>query len=116
MVLFVKTSLGYLQLTKPRHLNLSIVCLYTMLLNQLDFHIRECSAGIVLAMYTAISYYYSVPRLQLAALHFNENSNRKQTVTKKGEEQYEIIFPKFKRGGYTVRKVLEDPTFGNFYD
>ena len=48
-------------------------------------------------------------RLQLAALHFNENSNRKQTVTKQGEEQYEIIFPKFKKGGYTVKKV---PTYG----
>ena len=52
-------------------------------------------------------------RLQLAALHFNENSNRKQVVTRDGREQYDIIFPKYKKGGYVVRKVLETPTYGN---
>lgn len=48
----------------------------------------------------------------MAALHFNENANRKQAVTKKGEERYDIVFPKYKKGGYVVRKVVEDPTFG----
>ena len=40
-------------------------------------------------------------RLQLAALHFNE-----QAGTQQGELRYEILFPKFKRGGYTVRKKI----------
>ena len=39
-------------------------------------------------------------RLELAALHFNENSNREQARTKEGEEQYDIVFPKYKKGGY----------------
>ena len=52
-------------------------------------------------------------RLQLAALYFNENSNCKQLVTRDGQEQYDIVFPKYKKGGYVVRKVLETPTYGN---
>ena len=52
-------------------------------------------------------------RLKLAALHFNENSNREQAVTKKGEERYDIVFPKYKKGGHIVQKVLTDPTYGN---
>ena len=51
-------------------------------------------------------------RLQLAALHFNENSSREQAVTKDGKERYNINFPKFKKGGYIVRKVKVEPTHG----
>ena len=51
-------------------------------------------------------------RLELAALHFNENSNREQAVTKEGDEQYDVVFPKYKKGGYIVRKVVEKPTYG----
>jgi len=50
-------------------------------------------------------------RLQLAALHFNENSSRKHAVTKQGEERYDILFPKYKKGGYIVRKVTVEPTY-----
>ena len=44
-------------------------------------------------------------RLALAALHFNENSNREQAVTQQGEEYYDILFPKYKKGGYIVRYI-----------
>ena len=54
-------------------------------------------------------------RLQLAALHFNENSSRKQAVTRKGEDRYDIIFPKYKKGGYVVRKVIQGPTYGRCF-
>ena len=50
-------------------------------------------------------------RLELAALHFNENTNREHAVTKKGEECYEIVFPKYKKVGYIVKKVTKGPTF-----
>ena len=30
-----------------------------------------------------------------------------QTSVKKGEERYDIVFPKYKKGGY---KVVQDPT------
>ena len=54
-------------------------------------------------------------RLQLAALHFNENTNRKQAVTKQGTKQYNVAFPKYKKGGYTIKKVLVNATYGKAY-
>ena len=36
-------------------------------------------------------------RSEVAALHSNKNSNREQAISKEGEGQYEIIFPKFKK-------------------
>ena len=51
-------------------------------------------------------------RIQLAALHFNENAHRDQAITKAGELRYDIVFPKFKKGGYVVKKVTKDPTYG----
>ena len=56
-------------------------------------------------------YYLFLLRLQLAALHFNENSSRQQAVTRCGEKRYSIMFPKFKKGGYIVRKVTVEPTY-----
>lgn len=50
-------------------------------------------------------------RLQLAALHFNENSDHAQAVTKEGSRRNGIIFPKYKKGGYVVRKVLVNATY-----
>ena len=63
--------------------------------------------------YQVTSNLFLICRLQLAVLHFNENGNRKQAVTKKGEERY-IIYPKYKKGGYIVRKVVQNPTYGRF--
>ena len=45
-------------------------------------------------------------------MHFNENANREQAITKTGEEQYGVIFPKYKKGGYIIRRVTVDPTYG----
>ena len=44
-------------------------------------------------------------------LHFNENSDRAQATTKQGEDRYDVVFPKYKKGGYIVRKVTVDPTY-----
>ena len=35
--------------------------------------------------------------LQLAALHFNENSQRAHAITKHGDKRYDLIFPKYKK-------------------
>ena len=51
-------------------------------------------------------------QVTVAALHFNENANRKQAVTKKGEERYDIMFSKYEKGVYIVQKVVQDPTYG----
>ena len=49
----------------------------------------------------------------MAALHYNENSNRMQAVTKEGRPCYSIRFPKFKKGEYSVRKEKTSATYGN---
>ena len=36
-------------------------------------------------------------RLQLAALHFNENSGRGQALTKQGSKRFDVVFPKYKK-------------------
>ena len=51
-------------------------------------------------------------RLRLTSLHFNENSKRQQYQNQQGESQYTITFPKYKKGGYIVRKLMEDCTYG----
>ena len=53
-------------------------------------------------------------RLALAALHFNENSLSEQAVTSVGEECYDILFPKYKKGGHIVRKVTVNPTYSKW--
>ena len=50
-------------------------------------------------------------RLYLAALHYNENSDRMQAVTKSGHPQYSLRFPKFKKGGYTIKVNKCGPTY-----
>ena len=66
---------------------------------------------ILLYIYTSLFLSPTI-RLQLAALHFNENANRKQAVIKEVGDRYNIMFPKYKKGGHIVRKVVQDPTYG----
>lgn len=54
---------------------------------------------------------FCIFRLQIAALHHNENADRPQTHTKSGEKRYSVLYPKYKKGGYIVRKVSVDPTY-----
>ncbi|PIK35763.1 hypothetical protein BSL78_27407 [Apostichopus japonicus] len=61
---------------------------------------------------THYSYHGMISRLQLAALHFNENSSRSQATTNEGKERFAMRFPKFKKGQATVSKVLTDATYG----
>jgi hypothetical protein len=48
-------------------------------------------------------------------MHFNENGRKSQDETKDGKARYKIIFPKFKKGGYTVREVKTESTYGKAY-
>lgn len=59
----------------------------------------------------AYSYEGMECRLLLAALHYNENSNKAVATTKDGQIRYCIKFPKFKKGGYTVREVHDDSSY-----
>ena len=51
-------------------------------------------------------------RLYLAMLHYNENCGRQQAQTKKGEKIYAVLYPKYKKGGHVVRKLVEHCTYG----
>lgn len=53
-------------------------------------------------------------RQYLAALHFNENSNRTQAKTTAGTLKYSIHFPKAKKGGYTVKPMKSQATQGMY--
>ena len=47
-------------------------------------------------------------------MHFNENSKRKLAKTKLGTERFAISFPKYKKGGYVIKKIQEAPSFSEF--
>ena len=53
-------------------------------------------------------------RLLLAAMHFNENFGRAQTVTKSGRERMKIVFPKQKQGEFTPKIVPVAKTYSEF--
>jgi hypothetical protein len=50
--------------------------------------------------------------MQLAALHYNHNSNKTQAVTRRGEERYSVLYPKYKKGGHIVRKIMTQSSYG----
>ena len=47
----------------------------------------------------------------MAAMHFNENFNRKQAKTKDGQERIMIAFPKQKQGEFTPKPVPVPKTY-----
>ncbi|XP_074649035.1 uncharacterized protein LOC141904348 [Tubulanus polymorphus] len=56
------------------------------------------------------SYNGMTSRLQIAALHFNENSDRIQGTKIDGTKKYSIVYPKYK-DTHTLRKLLTDATY-----
>ena len=67
------------------------------------------------------SYRLSILRLQIAALHFNENANKPQRLIKAGEKagekagdgQWLVCYPKYKKGGAVAKEIKEACTYGN---
>ncbi|XP_069110215.1 uncharacterized protein, partial [Argopecten irradians] len=57
------------------------------------------------------SYHGMYCRLLLAAMHFNENSGREQSLTKEGIPKYNIVYPKYKKGEHTIRQMKIDQSF-----
>ena len=50
-------------------------------------------------------------RVKLAALYYNENAGWQQHTTSDGKLAYQIKYPKYKKGGYIVQKILQDKTY-----
>ena len=44
-------------------------------------------------------------------MHYNESSEREQVTTADGVQRFSVLFPKYKRGGHIVRRLMTDPTF-----
>ncbi|XP_022098493.1 uncharacterized protein LOC110983498, partial [Acanthaster planci] len=55
----------------------------------------------------AFSHAGIVSRLHLAALHYNENSDRQQATTQEGVKRYRLSKPKYKKGEATVKPIKE---------
>ncbi|XP_074646059.1 uncharacterized protein LOC141902298 [Tubulanus polymorphus] len=55
------------------------------------------------------SYTGMLSRLYVAIMHYNENSERAQAVTKEGQKRYKLFYPKYKER-HVVRKVLTNAT------
>ena len=49
--------------------------------------------------------------MALAAMHYNENSTRRQAADDHGELRYLVTYPKAKRGGPAVRPNKEKATY-----
>lgn len=84
-----------------------------MLLNILHSHIKECCQGIH-NNNIKIKNAAKLNRLQLAALHYNCNKDRKQAISKYGTERYSIQYPKYKKGGYIVRQIKSKKKYGKY--
>lgn len=54
-------------------------------------------------------------RTLLAAMHYNENSEREQALTAEGEKQWKMKRSKARKGHRTVCPVMTEPTFGESY-
>lgn len=53
--------------------------------------------------------------MSVAALHYNENCDRQQAITKNGEQYFSTYYPKAKKGTVAVVKPRKTPpTFGNY--
>ena len=56
-----------------------------------------------------------VSRTFCSAMHYNENTQRNQATTQDGSLCYDVRYPKYKKGGHIVRKVLQNPTYGKLF-
>ncbi|KAG5277195.1 hypothetical protein AALO_G00114790 [Alosa alosa] len=62
--------------------------------------------------HTGFSYLGMYSRLFLAALHYNYISSREVARTVDGEECYAVSYPRFRKGGWVVRPIKQQPSYG----
>lgn len=63
-------------------------------------------------VYNTSFHKFLLSRIILAAMHYNENAGRAQKATQSGFNCYSIAYPKYKSGGYSLKKVLVEATYG----
>jgi hypothetical protein len=47
-------------------------------------------------------------------MHFNENGQNVQAITKDGKPRYSITFPKQNKGDFTVKKIKTNNSFSKY--
>lgn len=52
-------------------------------------------------------------RVLLAAIHQNENTERRQAITKGGDLRWKVAYPKAKKGDHTLKAVMDTCSYGN---
>lgn len=67
-----------------------------------------------LLLFSNYMFFFCYFRLYLAGMHFNENSNRPKATTSSGKPMYRLLFPKAKKGLYTIKPVTSNPTYCKF--
>ncbi len=55
-------------------------------------------------------------RLLVAALHYNENSEREQARGSDGKPAFLVKYPKYKKGEYIIRAKKTTPTYGKLFE
>ncbi|KAK7877112.1 hypothetical protein WMY93_032192 [Mugilogobius chulae] len=61
--------------------------------------------------HTGFSFLGMYSRLLLAALHYNQNSSREVARNPDGEVRYAVRYPRFRKGGWVVRPIKENPSY-----
>ena len=69
------------------------------------------SLKVVLHCKQQISIIFLFSRVLLAAIHFNENTDRQQLETKDGEKRWQISYIKYKQTG-EVKPIKSKSTYG----
>ena len=47
-------------------------------------------------------------------MHFNENVEKEQAVTKAGEKRWQVSYPKYKKDGSVIKAVRAKCTYGGY--
>lgn len=98
----------------PKMYKFSYFGMQSRYVNCFDFYKHFLILSFFFQRKVGFNWLYVYCSLTLAALHYNENSEKVQAATREGNLQYSIVFPKQKKGEFTVKKVKTQSTYGKF--
>ena len=102
-------SRNALSVRQTKNRNTKYIYAYGQKLNTIST--KECNVKMLLGIFPRIFSLFYIDRLQICALHFNENSARAAKETVDGAPVYDVSYRKYKGGRATVRRVKVAPTY-----